>query len=382
MTRKLATIRRIKDLVAIAGADKIELAIVDGWQVVTQKGQHAVGDLVVFYEIDSFLDANDPRYASFSERFINWGDKRGMRLKSIKLRKQLSQGLIMPVREFPEIFQSCPAYEGQDVTDILKIEKWEALEKENTSQGPASSAGRKFPAFVRKTDQERIQNYGMLVERELDTSFEVTMKKDGSSVTVFRVDPTSEYYADALAMTRGKLNLWQRFIHWGADLFNGKEAVYGICSRNVLLPLEGNSNFHKAAEAPLKALRKLGKSSFALQGEVVAPDIQDNYEKVKSVEFHLFDIFDIDAQNYLLPSPRRTFAAIYDVPHVKVVDGGKLRDILRYKDGDDVVKLALTYATGPGDNPGVDREGVVFKADLKDFSFKAVSNEYLLATGK
>jgi RNA ligase (TIGR02306 family) len=382
--RKLATIRRIKDLLPIKGADRIELAIVDGWQVVTQKGQHVVGDLVVFYEIDSFLPASDPRYASFADRFHGWGDKQGMRLKTIKLRKQLSQGLIMPAREFPEVYAtgSPDLYEGMDVTDILKIEKWEPIEKENTQQGPGSSAGKRFPAFIRKTDQERIQNYGAMVERALDEEFEVTMKKDGSSLSVFRVDPVSPYYADAKLMTEGKPSLFKRIKQF--VLRTKPLPVYGICSRNVLLPLEGNSNFHKAAVAPLKALRSehMDGMSYAFQGEVVAPDIQDNYEKVTETEFHLFDIFDITGQAYLWPSTRQVLARALDVPHVKIVDKGTLRDILRLKDGDDVVKACLTYASGEGDNPGVQREGVVFKAAMRDFSFKAVSNEYLLATGK
>lgn len=383
MNRKLATIQRIKQLLPISGADRIEVAVINGWQVVTQKGQHKEGDLVVFYEIDSFLSASDPRYASFEDRFTNWGDKRGMRLKTVKLRKTLSQGLIMPVRSFPEITDD-PSWQthervGLDVTDILKIEKWEAAEPNGNASATAAKT-RAFPYFLRKTDQERIQNYGHLVAQNLDTKFEVTVKKDGSSMTVFRVDPSSPYYADAVGLTRGKQNWFQRLIHWGADLVNGKEAVFGICSRNVLLPLEGNSNFHKAAKDVLATLgsRAFNGYSYAIQGEVVAPDIQGNYEKVTDVEFHVFDIFNIDQQKYFLPEERRTTALVFGLRHVKVVDKGTLRDILRIQDGEDVVQKALTYATGEGDNEGVMREGVVMKAEDRDFSFKAISNEYLL----
>lgn len=382
MSRKLATIQRIKELLPIKDADRIELAIINGWQVVTQKGQHMVGDLVVFYEIDSFLPASDPRYASFEDRFINWGDKRGMRLKTIKLKKQLSQGLILPIRNFDELQKNRSLAEGDDVTEILKIEKWEAVEP----NGPAVATGaktRSFPFFLRKTDQERIQNYGGLVSRALDEEFEVTVKKDGSSMTVFRVDPESIYYKDAQALTGQSLSLWEKIKKY---IFRSEnEPVYGICSRNILLPLDGQSNFHKAAMDVLAALVDEGEfnsTSYAVQGEVVAPDIQENYEKVKGVEFHLFDIWDIDKQEYLLPMDRRAFAALRNLNHVKMVDQGKLRDIVRFQEGDDIVKKLLTYASGPGDNEGVQREGVVFKSKTRDFSFKAVSNEYLLATGK
>lgn len=383
MTRKLATIRRIDDLLPIKGADRIEVAIIGGWQVVTQKGQHTKGDLVVFYEIDSWLPADDPRYASFEERFTNWGDKRGMRLKTIKLRKTLSQGLIMPVREFPEILDRFGAVEeGQDVTEALKIEKWEPIEKASSNQ-PGQQGTKSFPAFIRKTDQERIQNYGHVVAKALDDTFEVTVKKDGSSCTVFRVDPSSAYYEAAVALTRGKLGFWAKVKAYVRDRVKGRYAVYGICSRNVLLPLVGTSNFHIAAEAPLRALlADTDNASLAIQGELVAPDVQGNYEKVSEVEFHMFDLFDIDKQAYVLPVERRSWAAQNGINHATIVDQGTLRNILRLKDGDDVIKVALTYASGQGDNAGVDREGVVMKCDTKDLSFKIVSNEYLLATGK
>jgi RNA ligase (TIGR02306 family) len=377
MSRKLATIKRIDDILPIKDADRIELIIIGGWQVVSQKGHHK-GDLVVFYEIDSFIPASDPRYASFSDRFTTWNGKEGMRLKSIKLKKQLSQGMIMPLAEFPEI--SANAHEGDDVTEVLGIEKWEITEKENTSI--MANKTRSFPFFIRKTDQERIQNYGGLVSRALDEEFEVTVKKDGSSMTVFRVDPESKYYDDAKNLVGIKKSWWKRLLEY---IRRQREPVYGICSRNVLLPLEGDSNFHKAARNVLMALDSEGEynsTSYAIQGEVVAPDIQGNYEKVSNVEFHMFDLFDIDNQKYVLPLDRRVFTSLNGIRHVKVVDSGKLKDIVRFQEGDDIVKKLLTYASGPGENPGVDREGVVFKSMTRDFSFKAVSNEYLLKTGK
>jgi RNA ligase (TIGR02306 family) len=399
--RKLATIQRVKDLIAIAGADKIELAIINGWQVVTQKGQHSVGDLVVFYEIDSWLPADDPRYDSFAERFTNWGDKRGMRLKTIKLRKQLSQGLIMPVRNFPELTQVGDGKreiakllkEGDDVTEILKIEKWEPIEKDIPGRQVQAQGEKRFPAFIPKTDQARIQNIGEIVLSSIDEEFEATMKKDGSSMTVFAVVPGSEHYAAAKALYEKKLTLWQNVAAKLRAFFSRKQpdaTIYGICSRNILLPLEGNSNFHTAAEdvmagMNLAELSREVKSSYAIQGEVVAPDIQDNYEKVSSVEFHVFDVYNIDSQKYLTPEQRHNVVELLGLSHATVVAEGKLRDILSLPNegvtADDVVKAALTYASGPGDNKGVAREGIVFKNKTRDFSFKAISNEYLLKKG-
>lgn len=373
--RKLATIREVSGVAPIEGADSIEIVFVLGWQVVVRKGEFQVGDLVVFYEIDSFLPATDSRYESFKERFSMWDGKEGMRLKTIKLRKTLSQGLVLPVDKFQEIKNP---EEGMDVTDILKIEKWEIIEK-SFSGSRVQGSGKMFPSFIQKTDQERIQNYGAMVEKYLEEEFEVSIKKDGSSMTVFSVFPDSKYYGIAkdFLSKKKKFNL----INWLKNLFVKKELtpVSGICSRNILLQLEGDSNFHKAVvnNNLLTILKQSGKS-YALQGEVVAPDIQGNYEKVTTVEFHLFDIFDIDKQEYLLPAERVAFCKTYGIPHVSILTSNSLNILLMNSKGDNVVQKVLDFSEGKGDNDGVMREGLVFKSMKRDFSFKAISNSYLL----
>lgn len=389
--RKLASIRVIKALLPIPGADVIELALVDGWQVVVKKGEFKVGDLAVYFEIDSWIPNSIAPFLTkegYAPKEFNGVP--GERLKTIKLRKQLSQGLLLPMAgammtKFGNVkgITNTGLGEGDDVTEILGIQKWEAPEEKERNNGPMASKTRSFPYFIKKTDQERAQNYGRLIEQNLDTEFEVTVKKDGSSLTVFRVVPSSSFYEDARKMLLPKPTLWQRIKN--LFTFEQKGPVYGICSRNVLLPLEGSSNFHVAAAPLLKKLEDRVSTSIegsiALQCELVAPDIQGNYEKVNGVETHLFDIFKIDEQEYMLPGERRTYADLYNIPHATVVDKGTLRSILQLQEGEDVVQKLLTYASGEGDNPGVMREGVVFKALDRDFSFKVVSNEYLLKKG-
>lgn len=383
--RKLASIRRIKKLLPIEGADKIELALVDGWQVVVKKGEFTEGQLAVYFEIDSWVPTNvAPFLTKDGYEPKEYNGVKGERLKTIKLRKQLSQGLLLPVKGLEGLknigtgagdrYRPDELEEGTDVTEALGVLKWEVAEKE-TNNVATGSKTRSFPFFLRKTDQERAQNYGRLIEANLDTQFEVTVKKDGSSLTVFRVDPSSPYYKDAKKQVEGKLSLWERIKR--LVLRKKDEPVFGICSRNQQLPLEGNSNFHLGAAIPLAALRIMN-GSYAIQGELVAPDIQGNYENVKSVEFHMFDLWNIDKQEYVLPEDRRDVADSYLIPHATVVDKGTLRSILQLQEGEDPVAKLLVYASGEGDNAGVMREGVVFKAMDKDFSFKVISNEYLL----
>jgi RNA ligase (TIGR02306 family) len=393
MTRQLATIQRITNLTPIDGADRIETARVLGWDVVVTKGDFKVGELAIFYEIDSFLPATDERYTSFSDKFITWQDKRGMRLKTIRLRKQISQGLLLPISKFPEIKNGL-VIEGFDVTEILKIEKWEAAEP-NGPGVPNTGKTRVFPSFVRKTDQERVQNYGSRVLEHLDTRFQVTTKKDGSSMTTYVVRPNCKYYAEAKKLRGGnkKLSLFARFKNFFNETFGfatEAQPIIGLCSRNVQLDLDGSGNFHTAFKSAKLEQALLGISeefdrSIAIQGELVAPTIQGNYEKVTDVEFHVFGMYDIQKQREVSPNRVEEICQQFGLKHVTVLFRGTLKDILNLPEynKETIVQAILDLAEGEGDNKGVKREGVVFKAEgLETFTFKAISNSYLLKTGK
>lgn len=385
MERKLASLQRITNLTPIDGADKIETARVLGWDVVVGKGEFKVGELAIFFEIDSFLPATDERYQGFSDRFITWQDKRGMRLKTIKLRKQISQGLLMPLSKFPEIDF---VVEGKDVTDILKIEKWEAQET-NGPGVPNTGKTRVFPIFVRKTDQERVQNNINQVLSNLDKDFQVTTKKDGSSMTVYIVNPTSIYYKEAkrLSGINDNVGFFRKLFNKIFGVKKVDEPVIGLCSRNIQLDLEGSGNFHTAFHkygfADL-AKWTMGSYNIAIQGELLAPSIQGNYEKVNEVEFQVFSIFDIDKQSYWNTKQVEQFCKSNGLKHVTVNFEGKLTDMLKLREYTKETLLAaiLDAAEGPGDVAGVKREGLVFKTVDGTFSFKAISNSYLLKTGK
>ena len=94
--RKLATIRKIDSLTPIEGADKIELATVGGWKVVAQKGLYNVGDLAVYFEIDSWIPETLAPFLVKGKEARVFEGVAGERLKTIKLRGQISQGLLMP----------------------------------------------------------------------------------------------------------------------------------------------------------------------------------------------------------------------------------------------------------------------------------------------
>ena len=121
--RKLATIRKINELTPIEGADKIELATIDGWKVVVAKDvNHKVGDLIVYCEVDSFLPIREEFEFLRKTSYKKMSDgTEGFRLKTIRLRGQVSQGLILPINIFGDF--GWTAYEGIDVTEKLGIVK-------------------------------------------------------------------------------------------------------------------------------------------------------------------------------------------------------------------------------------------------------------------
>lgn len=223
-------------------------------------------------------------------------------------------------------------YEGLDVTELLGVLKWERP----ISPQLYGQAKGNFPNFLRKTDQERVQNIGNMLENYVGQEFEVTIKLDGSSCTIF---------------------------------VNNEDN--GVCSRNLELKQDENNAFWRVAlEYDIhNKIRAYGKN-LAVQGELIAPNIQGNYEKVTKPEFYVFDVFDIDNQEYMLPKDRQEFCNLLNIPHVPVAD--KAFTMITNTD-----KL-LDMAEGDGMNVDVKREGLVFKHNTSDFSFKAISNSYLL----
>jgi RNA ligase (TIGR02306 family) len=407
--RRLATIQRITAIHPIPGADKIVRADVLGWEVVVGVSEFKPGDLAVYFEIDSWLDATIPAFDTdvFRPRFINWTDPEGkqrfgMRLKTIKLRKQISQGLLMPLSAFPELANSSDELdEGADVTELLKVEKWEAYE-ETKGNGPRQMGSSKtFPSFIQKTDQSRVQNVIRELGKHQDEEFEVTIKLDGSSMTVYRLMDTSPYYAgfvDEIEQRMIRKMPWHKKLWWKLTrklgMNNPPEAFYGVCSRNIELDSEGDSHFAQyVRDNDLFQKIDFGvehTENYAFQGELIAPSIQANHEQVKGYEWHVFDIFDIDKQSYLLPGEARMVAKVCGFKYVPVLQQNiKLAEFRHEADASltpeerakAMVDNILTYAEGPGMNPGVKREGVVFKSTSSPFSFKAISNSYLLKKG-
>ncbi len=345
--RKLAKIVKIDELNPIEGADAIECAVVGGWKVVAQKGLYNVGDLAIYFEIDSWIPHDLAPFLSKGKEPREFEGVKGERLKTIKLRGQLSQGLLMPLDE--AIPETTSFMEGDDVTEYLGIKKWE---KPVNAQLAGVCRGN-FPSLIPKTDQERAQNLKkeIVAANEAGTQFEITEKLEGSSMTVYRM------------------------------VVDG-EMQFGVCSRNMDLKEVAGNTFWDVArqddiEAKMIAVDEFW--SFAIQGELVGPNIQGNIYKLSKPEFRVFDVYDIQAGKYLNPEARWQLITRMGLKHVPVLAfSASMYDTLGITD----MNQLLEFADGESMNGAAGheplREGVVFKEVNGGMTFKVISNQYLL----
>jgi RNA ligase (TIGR02306 family) len=335
--RKMATIRVIDALNPIDGADAIECATVGGWKIVVKKGEYSVGDRAVYCEIDSWIPTKLAPFLSKGKEPREYEGIKGERLRTVKLRGQLSQGLLLNLDQV--IPETHSFDEDADVSEHLGITKWELPMNAQL----AGMAKGNFPSEIPKTDQERAQNLveEIRVSAEAGTKFEVTEKLEGSSMTVYLI--------------RGE---------------------FGVCSRNLdLKETEGNAFWATARKEDIEdKMRIAGMNNFAIQGELIGPGIQGNIYKLSKPEFRVFDMYNIQTGAYLVPHERRAFIKVLDLLHVPVmyVDKdlgvGSVEEILQWTEAKSVM----------GDINGPQREGIVFKEVNGGMTFKAISNKYLL----
>jgi len=333
--RKLASVVKIADIQPIPGADAIMVAKVKGWNVVVKVNEYKVGDLAVYYEIDSFLPIRPQFEFLRKSSYKRMGSSEGFRLKTIRLRGQISQGLLTPI---PEGISN--PREGDDLTEALDIVKYEP-------PIPAQLAGKikgTFPSFIPKTDEIRIQNF------ESEVGFSpvgerayVTEKLDGTSFTCY---------------------------------FNN--GVFGVCGRNwELSETSDNSLWRMANVLQLKEkMTKHGKN-IALQGELVGAGINGNLYGLSDHKLYFFTGYDIDKGRRMFFDELEWVLFGLQLQMVPLLE--KYGFVIPNESN--IVDYMLKYAEGKSVlNMEVDREGVVVRGLEREFSFKAISNTYLLGS--
>ena len=334
MDRKLASIQVIKELSPINGADAILCAKVLGWECVVKKSEFAVGDKCVYFEIDSVLPIS-----TWNDHLRREADKK-LRVKTIRLRGQLSQGLALPLSILP-----AGEYEvGMDVTALVGVEKYEPVV-------PAHLSGMvkgNFPTFLNKTDEVRLQSEPNVLSEAISKGLMLvgTLKMDGTSFTAYRRDDD-----------------------------------FGVCSRNLdLKETADNAHWRMARKLNLENILRSEGSNLCIQGEMVGPGIQANRMGLKETDLYLFNLFDIDAGKYLSYHQLCEFAAEHNLKVVKKVqqidlsmESPSVKDLLD-------ISNELNY-----DN-NTPAEGIVWRSACETYSdvlksrlsFKTISSRFLL----
>jgi len=277
MARKMVTRRQVDVITPIVDADSIELATVGGWQAVVKKGEFVQGDACIFFEVDSLVPLADPRFA-----FLKKPDKivDHYRVRTIKLRGTLSQGLILPTNLFPELEEDNP----NDYDNIIGVTKFEP----NLPQG--NQSGSFLTQFAPKTDAERVQNLVKEWDALSKHNWVATEKIDGTSCTV---------------------------------VWDVKESKVRVCSRNYEIEFGENLYWKNVKEHNLDnlvkklAIEHSAKNSTAIQCEIYGVGIQKNPLKMLNQKIAIFSTF-IDRKK-ILPhlDPHKMMAPSLNIPFPK-----------------------------------------------------------------
>jgi RNA ligase (TIGR02306 family) len=334
--RKLASIQSIKNIKPIEGADLIECVEILGWQCVSKKNEFNQGDKCIYFEIDSLLP--EASQFEFLRKSCYRKDLKKFRLRTVKLKGQISQGLALPIKLFPDLEN---LEVGSDVTDLLCVEKYEP-------PVPAQISGdaRTFSWPIGKTDEVRVQaDEGLfLISKLFGKSYYISLKLDGTSCS-FIIDP------------------------------NDNE--FHVCGRNYSYKNKPNHSFwiinerYKVEER----LRSIG-GKLALQGECVGPGIQQNKLGLPHIDYYIFNIVDTTSRNRLSLEDSLRVAKELNMNFVPILEQG---DSFNY----DAVQL-LEKAKGKyrehfsSAKQNQDREGIVIRSVCNTISFKAINNEFLL----
>jgi RNA ligase (TIGR02306 family) len=342
-TRKLASVQVVTNISNHLNADSLAIATVLGWKVVIRIGEVEVGEKVVYCEIDSLLPGNAKWLPpAIAKKVTNQKNKKWFRLKTIKIRGEISQGLIIPISYFdPDIIN--PNLDiGTDVAELLGIEKYEPpnLTGNYTHKGKRGSRV-PFPThLVSKTEEHRIQSRPYLLKNIKGKEYYMTVKLDGTSAT-YLIDPNDDKFL--------------------------------VCSRNLVRPTDtGLCPYWKIAnEYNIEDKLRNYNLPLAIQGEICGPNIQKNPLNLSETKFFIFNITNIKTGD------RLGFLDMLAVCEDLGIDSVPIEEFGDRFDYDSINEL-LEKAEGKYNKSKSEREGLVIRSIDQSVSFKVISNKYLL----
>jgi hypothetical protein len=368
--RKLASIQVISEIRDIPGADKIKVCNLRGlgWECVIKANEFNTEDKIIYVECDSIMPEK-PEFEFLRDRKF--------RVKTIKLRKQTSQGLVLPLSMLPNGNYN----EGDDVTELMGIKKYDPQSIEEQSMVASSKSNSKtlkflmqfsafryiylklnrkekgsFPSGVSKTDEENIQNCVNIISNNFDKSFYISEKLEGQSTTFFTSFEKS----------------------WIL-----KNKIFGVCSRNMWLKTPDKSKYWESAKKyNIKEVLMSIPERVSIQVEQIGVGIQGNIYKLEDVQIRVFNVY-VNGERMKL-ADMKAFCNKYNLPMVPIIDEDFVpsKHIL-VNDRATIVKWLLDYSNGMSTLYKTKREGIVIRLnDNTNISVKARSPEYLLEHGE
>lgn len=382
--RALAYTVIVDEIREIPGYDRVEHARVGGWWIIVAKADNIKpGDMCVYFEVDSKVPATDERFA-----FL---EKRNYKVKTLKMCKVFSQGLLMPIALFPEI--DTP-FVHTDVTDTLGIKY--AVDEDNERKAAKVNKDKKYQSmaarnaklfkkpffrwlmrrewgrkllfvffgkkkdnprgwpthfeFIHKTDEERCENLPWVLGYERPLI--VTEKLDGTSTTfILERKGKNKYEFYVLSRNVRQADEKQECYH-DHNIYWDMAFKYDI--ENVLKDI---------------LLNNPELTYVCIQGESVGA-VQGNPLKLKEDDFYAFNF--IDSKHGRVNSlAGKSLLEIYGIKWVPILD----TDFHMPTDMEEFKQMATAPSVV---NPNVMREGIVLRDPTNDFSFKNVSREYLM----
>ena len=407
--RELVYVVKIDDIKPIPGRDRVESAVVGGWTVMVRKDQFKPGDLGIYFEIDSKCPAKEPFEFLAAKHYKIKTQKYAIKDENgNKLGQYWSQGLLMSFEDFDKNgFQSYMEdngltgymngkyyHEGDFLTQELgvtyadpddnarKAKPADKYKKMAQRHGKLFSKpifkwlmrrtwGKKllfiffgkakdkrvWPAWVVKTDEERVQNMPWILADK--TPWYATEKIDGTSTTFTMkgFGRKREFYVCSRNVCFDTPEKMAKGAFYDTNVYQEMVIKYDI--ENVLADI---LNAHKDE-----------LDFVTLQGETYGDGIQKRDYSLKGHDFMAFNLIygykDGHTERFN-PSAMTSILKDYNVPCVPIVDESFVMP--------DTVEELLEIATDKSKVDGGMREGLVFRSADGVKSFKAVSNEFLM----
>ncbi len=308
----------VRSVTKHSNADTLDVITFEevAWTCVDKLGLRKVGDRVIYVPVEAVVKTSRPEFAFLADKAKADGT---FRIRTIKLRGQVSQGLIVSPPPFvpysqltglvsptpgsaylPTTVETLPL--GVDFSDFLEIIKYEPPEE----NAPPDRAGL-FPGWCQKTDAERFQNYNRTIELYQNITYYKTLKMDGTSCTVFYDGDRPERPVGVCSHNYEIKQDDTAADKWFTDKIVGTNQYWAAAINQQLL-----NKITKIAEL-------LQTKHVAIQGEICGPGIQKNRMNFSSKQFLAFDIFDGEHGGYLDYPQFLSICKQLDIPTVTVL---------------------------------------------------------------